>query len=143
MNKILNFLQIFLVFLDSGIIFNPSYKLQQMRKYLLILFSFVLIGVSQAGLEDGIAGDPFLKEFSVYPNPSTGDFTVSMSSLDPNARLSLKVYSIIGQEMYSMEVNPFNGIQKVNLNLDKLPKGVYMVEISNGVQAKTKRITLI
>lgn len=115
-----------------------------MKKYLLILFTFIcLSGLQAAGWEDNVGVDPFLREFSIYPNPTQGEVGISLSTIDPNAKLSLKVFSIIGQEMYSTEVNPFSGTQKLTLNLDKFPKGVYMVEISNGSQVKTKRVTLI
>ena len=115
-----------------------------MKKYLLILFAFIILsGIQAAGSDDFVPSDPFLREFTIYPNPTQGEIAISFASIDPNAKLSLKVFSIIGQEMYSTEISPFSGTQKLTMSLDKFPKGVYMVEISNGSQVKIKRVTLI
>jgi hypothetical protein len=86
---------------------------------------------------------PFLKEFSVYPNPTTGQVTLTIETIDENSVLDLKVYSLIGQEMYSETLTPYNGVRKVSLDLTKFAKGIYMVEVSNGEKQRTKRVAVI
>ncbi|HHG85442.1 MAG TPA: T9SS type A sorting domain-containing protein [Bacteroidetes bacterium] len=88
-------------------------------------------------------GQPFLKEFSVYPNPTTGSLTLTLEAIDESRPLQLKVYSLIGQEMYSETLLTFNGIKKHALDLTKFPKGIYMLEISNGKKSRIKRVSVI
>lgn len=111
----------------------------------LLLALFISIGVFASGYEDmaGPAGqDPFLKEFSVYPNPSAGLLTISLEAFDNDQSLTLKVYSVIGQEMQSQRIAPFRGSKSLKMDLTKLPRGVYMVEVSNGKQSNSKRVLL-
>ena len=133
-----------LFFQNSRAIFTFRQEIPIVKKYFLILFTFItLSGLQAAGWEDSGPSDPFLREFSIYPNPTQGEVAISFSTLDANAKLTLKVFSVIGQEMSSTEISPFAGPQKLTLSLDKFPKGVYFVELSNGSQVKTKRVTLI
>jgi hypothetical protein len=94
-------------------------------------------------VSDVVTPEPFLKEFSVYPNPSSGKLTVSFSSLTTEQNVTLKVYNLIGQEVQSQTLTTFNGLQSIELNLSELPKGMYMVEMSNGKSSRVKRISLI
>ncbi len=117
-----------------------------MRFLSTFLLVFALIsGVFATGIEDGTipgGGDPFLKEFSIFPNPSSGLVTVSLETFEGDQPLTLKIYSIIGQEMQSQRIEPFSGASSLKLDLSKLAKGVYMIEISNNKQSRSKRLLL-
>jgi hypothetical protein len=117
-------------------------------KKILPLLLMMLLSVSAFAYTPGAwaeeeVGTPFLKEFSVYPNPTTGLLTLTLETIDENRPLQLKVYSLIGQEMYTETVLPFNGVQKVQLDLTKFAKGIYMVEVSNGDKSRIKRVSVI
>lgn len=120
-----------------------------MKKLLYILpFLFLAQGLlaSQTGLEpdEVYAAQPtFLKEFTVYPNPTSGQLTLTMETFGESMSLQLKVYSLIGQEMYSETISPFAGSKQISLDLSKFPKGIYMVEVSNGDRFKSKRVSVI
>lgn len=88
-------------------------------------------------------GQPFLKEFAVYPNPSSGAITLTIETFEAESALQLKVYSLIGQEMMKETLSPFEGAKQMRLDLTHLPKGIYMVEISNGEKSRIKRISII
>ena len=88
-------------------------------------------------------GSPFLKEFTVYPNPTSGAVTITIETLSETSDLQMKVYSLIGQEMYSESFTPFNGTKKFTLDLTRFPKGIYMVEISDGEKSRMKRVSVI
>ncbi|MCF8307778.1 MAG: DUF5017 domain-containing protein [Bacteroidales bacterium] len=67
----------------------------------------------------GIASKSDLnKPFSIYPNPSSGQFTVDSENLE-NAEVA--VYSITGAKVYETRINS----NKQNINLSNLDKGVY------------------
>jgi hypothetical protein len=118
-----------------------------MKKVLLILtFLFLTVGVfahlPSSATEENYAGT-FLKEFSVYPNPTSGALTLTMETFGETQALQLKVYSLIGQEMYVETISPFAGVKQVSLDLSRFPKGIYMVEVSNGEKSKMKRVSVI
>ena len=115
-----------------------------MRTLLAILFStFLTVSVfAHMPGADNMA-QPFLKEFSVAPNPTTGSITLKIETIDQNAPLEMKVYSLIGQEMMRETIMPFEGLKEMRLDFTTLPKGIYMLQISNGKNARTKRISVI
>jgi hypothetical protein len=118
-----------------------------MQKLLLIL-CFVFLSVAAfahlpSSATEDVYGNSFLKEFNVYPNPTSGALTLTMETFGETQALQLKVYSLIGQEMYSESISPFAGVKQVSLDLTRFPKGIYMVEVSNGDKSKMKRVSVI
>lgn len=116
-----------------------------MRVLLVIFFSTILslsaLAHTPSSVEDYAA--PFLKEFTIYPNPTSGEVTLTIETVEAiNGPMSLKVYSLIGQEMMKETITPFSGVRKVQLDLSNLPKGLYMVEISNGDKSRIKRVSV-
>ena len=116
-----------------------------MKTLLTILFSsiFALSAFAYQPVEEDMVS-PFLKEFSVYPNPTSGNLTLTMEMSEGfEGPVTLKVYSLIGQEMMKENIAPFSGVKQMRLDLSSLPKGLYMVEISNGDKSRVKRISVI
>ena len=119
-----------------------------MKKFFVIFTLLITTSMGYASAPSGsvfdlVADEPFLKEFSVFPNPSSGKLTVSFTASSSDQVVTLKVYNQIGQELQSQTLTTFNGLQNVELNLSELPKGMYMVEMSNGKTSRVKRISLI
>lgn len=118
-----------------------------MRKLFYILPFLFLSAGAFAHLPSVTVGDvyatTFLKEFTVYPNPTSGALTLTMETFGETQTLQLKVYSLIGQEMYSEAISPFSGYKQVSLDLSKFPKGIYLVEVSNGEKTRMKRVSVI
>jgi len=63
---------------------------------------------------------------SIFPNPTTGLTNLTVNGINGNALLN--IYSIMGQSVYSKYLN---GINKTELDLSNLSKGVYFVRINN------------
>ena len=121
-----------------------SFRPTPMRILFTFLFALMIsVGASAHFDSDLGEKDPFLKEFAVYPNPSYGEITVAISTFELSQNLQIKVFNLLGQEMQSQNLAPFQGTTKVSLDLTKLPKGIYMVEVTDGMQKKSKRITVI
>ena len=115
-----------------------------MRKFLYIsLFMFLGMSLFAHSPATDDLGQSFLKEFTVYPNPTTGNITLTLDAIDESRPLTLKVYSLIGQEMHTETILPFNGVKKKQLDLSRFPKGIYMLEISNGDKSRIKRVSVI
>jgi hypothetical protein len=116
---------------------------------LLFIIAFLLLSFSvHAQLRGDIYfqqnGGDFIAQLAVYPNPSTtGDFTVEFSSLNPHQDIYIRVYSLIGKEVFSKTIPAANGFYEEQFSVQQMPRGVYFLEISNGEQKQTRRLSYI
>jgi hypothetical protein len=69
--------------------------------------------------------------FSIYPNPSEGQFNLALSFLQDNS--SLEIHALTGQLVHSQIVTK----DTVKLDLIHLDAGVYLVQVRNGSTART------
>ncbi|MFI5171105.1 MAG: T9SS type A sorting domain-containing protein [Chitinophagales bacterium] len=77
--------------------------------------------------------------FSIYPNPNNGTFTISapLRSLQETSTFSLKIYNSFGQLIFSNELcsascgNLTNGIINETISTDNLPSGIYFARIGD------------
>ena len=65
-------------------------------------------------------------QLKLYPNPTTGMFTIELSSM--NASATLEIYNAIGQLVMSSELTSYSTI----VNTDQITKGVYVVRVKEG-----------
>lgn len=82
-------------------------------------------------------------DFGVYPNPSSGEFTVRYSVLK-RANVSLVIYDMQGVIIRSL-VNvrdQYEGQYHVPVNLNELPNGIYIVSLINGDKKSTERMVI-
>lgn len=111
---------------------------------ILMLSTSTFAGGLDEGVSAGIsAPESFLKEFTVYPNPTSGAVTLTLRLTDPTQAVEFKVLNLLGQEMHTETILPFNGSRQVEFDLAKFPKGIYMIEISNGKESRIKKVSLI
>lgn len=73
--------------------------------------------------------------FTIYPNPSSGYFTISSATMNIE---HIKVYDGAGKLISEQQ---FKGMQEIGLDLQSLADGMYHAEISSG--AVTERVQLI
>jgi uncharacterized delta-60 repeat protein len=70
----------------------------------------------------------------LYPNPSTGNSTISITSehLDGNSKLFLSVYDVTGREIVSQkEFSANNKFATFDLSTIDLSKGVYVIKVND------------
>jgi hypothetical protein len=72
---------------------------------------------------------------SIYPNPSNGAFSVQATE---NA--TVDVYDMNGKQIIASQVISSNG--KVNIDLNNVEAGVYLVRVQNDAFSTTKRIVI-
>jgi len=88
-------------------------------------------------------GGDFVTNVSVYPNPSsTGNFTVAFIAAENTGRITVRVYSLIGREVFYDEARAGEEYRTA-VSIGDLPKGIYMLEITNGAQKQVRRISFI
>jgi hypothetical protein len=77
--------------------------------------------------------------FSIAPNPNTGNFKVSYM-LPQNQKGKLEIFDINGRRLYEMNLPPWSTMQ--HLFLPQLSNGVYHCAISSGGERVNKKIVV-
>ena len=93
----------------------------------------------------GVVGidDPqeaFAGSFSVYPNPNNGVLFIEFNQAHQEL-LDLQILNIIGQPVLQERVNARSGDRK-SLDLRELPKGVYVLKLSNSNYESSRKVVL-
>ena len=78
----------------------------------------------------GIGSPAHASQFVVYPNPSSGKFTVSMDGVEQGT-YTIEVTSNLGVTIWKTENVAISGSYKTEIDIRPAPTGVYMVLIRN------------
>lgn len=76
---------------------------------------------------------------SVYPNPSTGAFTVQYNGKETFSA-AVNIRNMMGQVVYSIPAKTYNSRLQAQVNISGKPKGMYMIEIEAGDKRITTKI---
>jgi hypothetical protein len=71
--------------------------------------------------------------FNVYPNPSTGEFVIT---LDATAKYDVTITNVLGQKVYATSTNTM----ETTIDLSNFDKGVYTVELKNNDATFTEKV---
>jgi len=69
-----------------------------------------------------------ISKLSVYPNPTTGAFTVGFTA-KRNESVSLEVLSVDGRVLWQTQANTHTGSNSIKVQDVQLPSGIYMVRL--------------
>jgi len=75
-------------------------------------------------------------QLKVYPNPSNGLYTVLLTD-NSNSKLDLFVYDVLGNLLRKSEAIESS---ELKLDIQDLPKGIYLLKIKKGEQVYSERI---
>ena len=64
--------------------------------------------------------------FKVYPNPTTGNFTLEQKRLQPCKNIRVEVYTMRGVKILT---SAMNGEWKLELSISEMPVGLYFVKV--------------
>lgn len=82
----------------------------------------------------------YFDNFSLFPNPNDGNFTVKFNSNSGND-INIAVYDIRGRSIFN-NLYHNNGLFEQTLQLDKVQSGIYLVNIQDGDKKITKKIVI-
>jgi hypothetical protein len=121
---------------------SQNYTATQNGTYTVIVTSGGCSSAASAGsIINGIAAivelDPYV--FSIFPNPSQGDFSVSFKA-NLGEVYKLKVFNEGGQLVYEDAIDNQNGQIVKAVQLGKVASGIYNVTLSNGQIESSKKI---
>ena len=91
-------------------------------------------------IEDGQTADPSTT-FNVYPNPASDHLTIDFSS-ESNESCNVRLIDMIGQVVSTQTINSVVGDNQMQLKLEGISKGIYMVSIQKGDSKLLKRIVI-
>jgi hypothetical protein len=97
-------------------------------------FGYFLVVDGGAGIFD--IGSNFNSSLNVYPNPTSGQFDLSLSNID-KVNGDINVYDMTGRRVYTQKVDA-TGFYTTSIDLGNCAKGLYTVQVrtENGVAAK-------
>lgn len=75
------------------------------------------------------------KEFKIYPNPSKGNFNILFD--DSNSMHSVEIFSLSGQKVFEKKDTNNSSISVTNL-----PKGTYLIKVSQDSKSTTEKIII-
>jgi hypothetical protein len=89
---------------------------------------------SSASIEEQVAG-----QFTVYPNPTAGDFTVELANANSND-VVVSVVDMKGQVVSSELIT--NGQTKVEVKTSSLAAGVYTVRVNSDAGVSVEKVVI-
>jgi hypothetical protein len=94
--------------------------------------------LGMVGNGTGIAevNNPF--DFSVYPNPSSGNFTILFKGI-PRKNAELKIYNIMNQGVYTGTLSSY---KKESVDLHHLSNGIYIATLYYGARTVSEKVII-
>lgn len=86
------------------------------------------------------ANELVLKNFVVAPNPSSGSFNLKFET--EVGTLSMQVFDWSGKPVWSKSYEGFDGVMTEEIEIGALPKGIYVLKITQNEKAKTEMLIL-
>ncbi len=88
----------------------------------------------------GVDNDELTSSLKVYPNPASGQFTVSITNAEASD-LILELVNISGQVVYRNQVK---SVYSYNEQIDtgSLSSGIYYLRVNNGQESRVKKIVV-
>jgi mannan endo-1,4-beta-mannosidase len=105
-----------------------NYTVPALTVYHFVLSDSLLNGVATIKTDNDVA---------IYPNPSTGIFTISFTT-STNENSIIEVMDITGKIVKTIIANA--GIHSTQINLQDFPSGVYIARISNTTGVEMKKL---
>ena len=90
-------------------------------------------------IKTGIENSADLNTIAVYPNPVRDVMNIDLNGYTGKID-NISLYNIQGQKVYEMANIP--GHQTVNIQTDKLPKGIYILKALSGTEQTTRQVVI-
>jgi hypothetical protein len=81
-------------------------------------------------------------KISYYPNPSTGNLTLTVESASQTQEMNFRLLNLVGQEVYSSQIELTGSRTTRQFDLSSYPKGIYLIQMMNGRETITNKLIL-
>ncbi|MES2762678.1 MAG: PKD domain-containing protein [Bacteroidota bacterium] len=92
-------------------------------------------------LVTGLAGLDDNAHINVYPNPSSGNITIDLSSVSKE-NYQLEIINVVGQKVYSEQLIDVNGNLKKEINLLPFGKGMYILNFTSSKKTRSVKVII-
>lgn len=75
----------------------------------------------------------------LYPNPASTVVNLRIDGLEEE--VNVEFYNLQGQKVKTAQINTVNGFYEGQLSIEKFPKGLYIVRVTDGYTSKELKIT--
>lgn len=126
-----------------------------MKHLILSLFTFMSVLMVQAQIRPPVqvqaaqqtekenplnlqSGD---EKVAIYPNPSTGIFTISLTNLDTR-KVELRIMNVIGNEIFHETLTSSDAQFQKTVDLNRYAKGLYYVKLEADGYSTVRRVVV-
>ncbi len=75
--------------------------------------------------------------FTIYPNPTTGGFSLELRGIDQTDELRVEIYGMLGERVLSTDLS---GKRKYDFSLAGVPNGAYFIRVVSGKFTRTGKV---
>ena len=75
------------------------------------------------------------KTFSIYPNPSDGDFNIDLNA-SSNVKSTIEIYDVLGTLLFNEH---FKG-RSIKVNSENYKSGMYFIKVSGEMNSQVQKI---
>jgi len=79
--------------------------------------------------------------FEIFPNPASEQVKIS-GKITANGSGTITIYSYNGQEIKTANFEIVNNTLNINLNVNDLPKGIYILKLKSGNQLENRKLVI-
>jgi len=101
----------------------------------------IIVAAARELPDIGDALSPFIKEFKIYPNPSTGSFTVRVS-FQEKSTASLRIFGLTTNHVFSEQQFTGSAVYEVPYAMD-LASGVYLLLLETPKGSEIRKIVIL
>lgn len=110
-------------------------KLTKPESGIVPLWTYTLRSTVPTALSDEVLNT----QTTIYPNPNAGKMTVKIENNSQNT-IILNVYDLRGKMVQTIQLRKWQPLLKQEINLEKQPMGIYLLEIIDGQKKTIKKI---
>ncbi len=77
----------------------------------------------------------------IYPNPAINNVNITFTS-EESAMAVVSIFNLMGQIVYTSNENVYDGYNAINVNVNNLPSGVYMVNVKTNRGTSTQKLII-
>lgn len=82
-----------------------------------------------------------IADLSIYPVPATDIMNISFNNTIAE-RVEINVVNTVGQVVRTLDLGVVSGQRLVQLNVNDLAKGIYAIQITNGINSTVKQVSV-
>lgn len=97
---------------------------------------------NSCGFLTAVEDEPMYMDAVLYPNPANDHLTVSILA-ESGKKITVEVFSLLGQPVAAETTTTAEGMNNINLSLDNIQAGNYLVKLASGDNYSFKKLLIV